>query len=63
MTYELVVVWSNGDKNIYEYKDRREAEKAGNRIEMALGNQISWCGVRPKINRPKIDITKVEVIG
>lgn len=61
--YELVVIWSNGDKNIYEYNDRRKAERAGNGMEMAFGNQISWCCVRPKIHRPEIDITKVEVIG
>lgn len=61
--YELVVYWINGDTNIYEYDDRRKAEKAGNGMEMAFGNQIQWCGVRPKINRPHIDIEKVKVIS
>ena len=46
MNYELVIVWFNGDKDIYAYESREDAEQAGAGMKMALGNQISWYGVR-----------------
>ena len=44
--YELVVVWETGDKNIYEYPTEFEAERAGENMKIALGNQIAWYGTR-----------------
>lgn len=45
--YELVIIWSNGDKDIYQYSTREEAEKAELGMRFALGNQIVWSCVRP----------------
>ena len=43
--YELIVVYTDGTKSIYEY-DSEAAARAGERgIRMALGNQVSWCGI------------------
>jgi hypothetical protein len=45
--YELVIIWDNGDKDVYEYPTREEAEKAELGMRIALGNQIAWSCVRP----------------
>jgi len=46
--YELVVVWANGEKDVYGgYDSADAAEQSGANMRMALGNQIVWCGVRP----------------
>ena len=47
--YELVVVWDNGDKDVYGYDSEEEALKAGHGMKMALGNQIKWFGVRRRV--------------
>lgn len=47
--YELVVIWSTGEKNVYEYKTEEAAEKAGQGMKIALGNQIEWWCVRKKV--------------
>lgn len=47
MRYELVVIWENGDKDVYEYDSRDRAEQCGDGMKTALGNQIAWYGVRP----------------
>lgn len=49
MRYELIIVWFNGDKNIYVYESREYAEQAGAGMKMALGEQIAWYGVRREI--------------
>lgn len=49
MEYELVIVWDNGDKDIYVYPTQQKAEEAEDGMRMALGNQISWSCVRPKL--------------
>jgi len=46
MKYELVIIWSNGDKNVYQYHTREEAEIGERNMRMANGNQIAWSGVR-----------------
>ena len=46
MRYELVVIWATGEKDIFSYNSREEAEKAGAGMLTALGNQIDWYGVR-----------------
>ena len=50
MKYELVVVWENGDKDVYEYDSMIQAESSGEGMKMALGDQIAWYGVRPVLN-------------
>ena len=54
--YELVIIWINGDKDIWQYGDRDSAEKAGAGMEMAMGQQIEWWGVRPVLitTKPRI---------
>lgn len=47
--FELVVVWDNGDKNVYEYRTEEEAENGAERMKMAFGHQISWTGTRRKL--------------
>ena len=41
--YELVIIWTAGDRNIYE-----DATQAGEHMRMAFGNQIEWLGVRKR---------------
>lgn len=48
MTYELVVIWNDGQKEIHEYPTPEDAEKAGIGYKTAFGNQVSWYGVRVK---------------
>lgn len=49
MAHELVVIWSNGEKDVYEYPTRDKAEFAGIGMETALGNQVAWWCVRVKL--------------
>lgn len=46
--WELVIKWECGDLTVYSYDTRNEAEQAGDGMEMALGEQIQWYGVRPR---------------
>lgn len=46
--YELVIIWSTGEKDVYQYTTREEAEKAELGMRMAFGNQIEWSGIREK---------------
>ena len=48
-TYELVIEWANGDRDVYEYATKELAEKAKEGMKMALGNQIAWMGTRRKV--------------
>lgn len=44
--YELIVIWSTGEKEVHEYNSREKAKKAEQGYKMAFGNQISWTGIR-----------------
>ena len=44
--FELVVIYYDGEKCIYEYQTREQAEKGEKNIRMAAGNQVSWTGIR-----------------
>lgn len=44
--FELIVVWSTGDTNVYEYDTQEEAVIGADRMRMAFGKQIAWTGVR-----------------
>ena len=49
--WELVVIWWDESKSIYEYYTKEEAEQGGRNMSMALGTGIQWYGVRPTIKR------------
>ena len=48
MRYELVVIWSDGDKEVYAYRNREKTERTAQEMKKVFGNQISWIGVREK---------------
>lgn len=48
--YELVIVWDDGTKQIFEYDTRTEAVEALSGYQMAFGRQV-WGCVRRKIDR------------
>ena len=48
MKYETIIIWYTGEKEVYEYDTREEAEKAAEGYRMAFGNQIQWAGTRVK---------------
>ena len=46
--YELVVVWESGGTSLYDCRDLEEAKRAKRHMEMAFGNQITYCEPRKK---------------
>ena len=44
--FELVIIWSAGDKDIVKYETERDAEQGAWNMRMVFGNQIQWMGVR-----------------
>lgn len=46
MKYELVLIWENKTKDVYEYDTEAEAEDIGRSFVNIFGNQIEWYGVR-----------------
>lgn len=46
MTYELVIIWETGEKEVYSYTSREKAEMTGREMKKVFGNQISWYGIR-----------------
>lgn len=44
--FELVIIWDNGEKDVYTYKTEIEAETSGKNMKMVFGNQIQWFGIR-----------------
>lgn len=44
--YELIIIWTDGDKNVYPYQTEEEARYGERNMRMAFGNQVSWAGVR-----------------
>lgn len=49
--WELVVKYDDGEVRIYEYSSEERAEKGKRHIETALGNQVSWSGIRQQMER------------
>ena len=47
--YELVVVWANGETQIFEYRNREEAIVAQVGMLAANGEQIQYCEPRKKV--------------
>ena len=48
MRYELIVIWSDGDKEVYAYRNREKTERTAQEMKKVFGNQISWIGVRER---------------
>ena len=44
--FELVVIWENGDKDVYSYSTEKDAKSAECGMKKALGKQIQWTCVR-----------------
>ena len=44
--YELVLIWSTGEKEIREYESKEEAYRSAENMVVAFGTQISWWCVR-----------------
>lgn len=51
MKYELVLIWENKTKDVYEYDTEAEAEDIGRSFVNIFGNQIEWYGVREKVEK------------
>lgn len=47
MKCELVIVWWNGEKNVWQYENEEQAEEVAKGMKIALGEQVSWYGIRP----------------
>ena len=48
MEYELIIIWSTGEKDIEVYSSKEKAEEARINYKIAFGGQISWAGIREK---------------
>ena len=49
MKYELVVIWDDGEKEVFSYPTEAEAKEAEDGYHKAFGNQLSWTGIRRMI--------------
>lgn len=45
---ELIIIWDDGEREVYEYQTADEAEEAMDNMKIVFGEQISWCGVRER---------------
>ena len=43
--YELIIIWSTGDRNVYQFEDRERAEETEKGMRAAFGEQIAWTGI------------------
>lgn len=48
MEYELIIIWSTGEKTIEVCSSKEQAEEGEKNYKMAFGGQISWTGIREK---------------
>ena len=46
--YELIVIWDTGEKEIYPYETKEEAEEKAEGYKIAFGKQVVWTGVRER---------------
>lgn len=51
--YELIVLWSTGEKDVFEYETKEDAAKGADNMRMAFGNQIQWTGINRKQRRER----------
>lgn len=48
--FELVIIYTYPrEKKVYEYETEDDAREAERGMKIALGNQIEWSCVRPKL--------------
>ena len=48
--FELIVIWYTGEKEVFAYSTREDAEESAHGFKTAFGNQIEWTGVRERRN-------------
>lgn len=48
MKYQLVILWTTGEKDVHNYKTQYTAENAEKNMKMAFGNQIAWSCIRER---------------
>lgn len=48
MRYVLGIIWDTGEKEVYQFSTREEAEKVEAGYKMAFGNQIQYSYVSYK---------------
>lgn len=48
MKYELVVIWTTGEKEIIECQNLEDAIRIQRNYLMSFGNQIQYCEPRKK---------------
>lgn len=46
MKYEVVIIWTTGEKEVHHYDDKHTAERAEAGMKKAFGNQIEWSCIR-----------------
>ena len=46
MRYELVVIWDDGEKEVFSYPTESEAKEAELGYQKSFGNQLQWTGIR-----------------
>jgi hypothetical protein len=46
--YEAIIIWDTGEKEIYQYNTKEEAERCCQGYRMAFGKQIAWTGTRER---------------
>ena len=46
--YELIIVWENKTKSVYQYATEEEAERGADYMQMVFGGQIEWYNIRVK---------------
>lgn len=49
--YELVIIWSDGEKTIEVFDTEEQALKGADNMRFAFGSQIQWVGVRKAVNK------------
>ena len=45
--FDLIIVWDSGEKEVYTYSTREEAEKAAAGYKIAFGSQV-WTAINRK---------------
>lgn len=45
MEHVVHVIWADGCEDIFPASDIIDAEEIRDRMELAGGNQIEWCGI------------------
>lgn len=49
MYYELIIIWSTGEKEIYNYPDYEKAMEIMNGMKKAFGRQIEWTCINERL--------------